>query len=242
MVGIVRQMGRHAAGVLMAEIPIHHFMPVTQVSKEPTTQFLPKWVEKCGGVKLDILGVNTLKDIQTCVRIIQERHGIKIDPWKIKDEPAFWDHAIKNSATIFQLHTNTVRDRAETMRPRNVQEAAILTSVFRPGAMDAASEEDPNKIMSDIFLERWTGKRQVKMVHPALEPILGVTKGIIVFQEQIMRIVHELAGLTMPETNKLRKAISKKESDDLKRQLQTVRQNLIDRGWTDEQATIISIR
>src|ERR1017187_10309802 len=75
------------------------------------------------------------------------------------------------------------------------------------------SEEDPSKNMADIFLERWTGKRPVKMIHPELASILGPTKGIIVYQEQIMRIVHELGGLTMPETNKLRKSISKKEGD-----------------------------
>jgi DNA polymerase-3 subunit alpha len=240
MVGIVRQMGRHAAGVLIADRPIHEFIPIMQVSKEPTTQLLPKWVEKCGGIKYDILGLNTLEDIRICLKHIKQRHGISIDPWKIKDDPDFWEAAINNPVTVFQLHTATVRDGLQTMRPKNVQEAAILTSVFRPGAMDAKSDEDPTKNMSDIFLERWTGKRAVKMIHPDLEPILGPTKGIVVYQEQIMRIVHELGGLTMPETNKLRKAISKKEGDDLKKLLQKVKEWLIvSRGWTEAQAESI---
>ena len=162
MVGITRQMGRHAAGVLIADVPIHDFMPVMQISKEPTTQLLPKWVEKCGGVKLDILGINTLKDIQLCLKLIQQRHGIKIDPWKIKDDPAFWNYITKNRAGIFQLHTETVRVGLQTMKPQNVQEGAILTSVFRPGAMDAISDEDPSKVMSTIFLERWTGSEMLR--------------------------------------------------------------------------------
>ena len=239
MVGITRQMGRHPAGILIADIPIHDFMPVMQISKEPTTQLLPKWVEKCGGIKLDILGINTLKDIQLCLKLIEKRHGIKIDPWTIKDDPAFWNYITKNRAGMFQLHTETVKVGLQTMNPQNVQGGAILTSVFRPGAMDAQSDEDPHKVMSTIFLERWIGIREVKMVHPDLEPILGMTKGIVVYQEQIMRIVHELGGLNMVETNKLRKAVSKKESDELKRMLQTVRQNLINRGWTEHQATTI---
>jgi DNA polymerase III subunit alpha len=239
MVGIVRQMGRHAAGVLIADRPVHDFIPIMQVSKEPTTQLLPKWVEKCGGVKYDILGLNTLEDIRLCLKLIRDRKGIKIDPWKIKDDPKFWAAAVKDPVTVFQLHTPTVRDGLRTMRPNRVQEAAILTSVFRPGAMDAQSEEDPTRNMAEIFLECWTGQRLVKMVHPELEPILGPTKGIVVYQEQIMRIVHELGGLSMSETNKLRRSISKKAGDELIKLLQVVEQNLIARGWTEHQAKTI---
>lgn len=236
MVGIVRQMGRHAAGVLIADRPVHSFIPIMKVSDEPTTQLLPKWVEKCGGVKYDILGVSTLEDIRLALKFIKERTGKVIDPWKIEDSNDFWEACANEPSGIFQLHTPTVRVGLQTMRPKSVQQAAILTSVFRPGAMDAKSDEDPNKNMSDIFLERWTGKRKVNYVHPELEPILGPTVGIIVYQEQIMRIVHELGGLTMPETNKLRKAISKKAGDDLMNMLMKVKMNLVARGWTDQQA------
>lgn len=236
MVGIVRQMGRHAAGVLIADRPVHSFIPIMKVSDEPTTQLLPKWVEKCGGIKYDILGVSTLEDIRLALRFIKERTGKVIDPWKIEDADDFWEACAVEPSGIFQLHTVTVRPGLQTMRPKTVQQAAILTSVYRPGAMDAPSDEDPSKMMSTIFLERWTGKRPVNYVHPELEPILKPTVGIIVYQEQIMRIVHELGGLTMPETNKLRKAISKKESDDLINMLAKVKTNLIARGWTEQQA------
>lgn len=236
MVGIVRQMGRHAAGVLIADRPVHSFIPIMKVSDEPTTQLLPKWVEKCGGVKYDILGVSTLEDIRLCLRFIKERTGKVIDPWKIEDAVDYWEAAINEPSTIFQLHTPTVRVGLQTMRPHSAQQAAILTSVYRPGAMDSKSDEDPNKTMADIFLERWTGKRKINYVHPELESILGPTVGIIVYQEQIMRIVHDLAGLTMPETNKLRKAISKKESDDLLKMLEKVKEGLLTRGWTELQA------
>lgn len=239
MIGIVRQMGRHAAGVLIADRPVHHFIPLTKVSDEPTTQLLPKWVEKCGGIKYDILGLNTLEDIRICLNHIKTRHGKTIDPWKLKDSDDFWEFSINSPATIFQLHTNTVRKGFQTMRPHGVQEAAILTSVFRPGAMDAISDEDPSKTMADIFLERWTGKREVNYVHPDLELILSPTKGIIVYQEQIMKIVHDLGGLSMPETNKLRKAISKKAGDDLMKLLQKVKANMIEKGWSELQAQTV---
>lgn len=236
MVGIVRQMGRHAAGVLIADKPIHHFIPVMKVSNEITTQLLPKWVEKCGGVKYDILGVSTLEDIRLAMKIIKERRGIEIDPWSIEDDPQMWKSVVIDPETIFQLHTDTVRPGLQTMQPKSVQEAAILTSVYRPGAMDAPSPENPNITMEKVFLTRWIGKSAVSYVHKDLESILKPTAGVIVFQEQIMRIVNEIGGLTMNETQKLRKAISKKASDDLINLLNKVKNNLISRGWTEEQA------
>lgn len=240
MVGLIRQMGRHAAGVLIADKPIHDFIPVMKISDEITTQLLPKWVEKCGGVKYDLLGLNTLEDIRICLKNIEKRHNLKLDPWNLPDDPKVWEAAVKDPETIFQLHTETVRPGLRLMKPRSVQEGAILTAVFRPGAMDAPSMEDPQVTMDEIFLNRWTGIARTWYIHQDLEPILGNTKGVIVFQEQIMEIAHKLGGLSMPETQKLRKAISKKASDDLIVLLNKVQDNLVaNRGWTEKQAEAV---
>jgi DNA polymerase-3 subunit alpha len=240
MVGLIRQMGRHAAGVLIADRPIHEFIPVMKISDEITTQLLPKWVEKCGGVKYDLLGLNTLEDIRICLKNIEKRHGLKLDPWNLPDDPKIWEAAARDPETVFQLHTETVRPGLRMMKPRSVQESAILTAVFRPGAMDAPSVEDPQVTMDKIFLNRWTGAARTWYIHQDLEPILGNTKGVIVFQEQIMEIAHKLGGLTMPETQKLRKAISKKASDDLIILLNKVQDNLVaNRGWTEKQAEAV---
>jgi DNA polymerase-3 subunit alpha len=241
MIGITRQMGRHACGVIIADRPVHEFIPLMKVKGELITQLTPEWVQKCGGVKYDFLGLNTLLDVQKCVRLIKERTGKVIDPWKIEDTPEIWEAAANNPSTIFQLHTQTVRHGLQTMRPKNVTEGAILTSIFRPGATDAVSDEDPNKTMADIFLERWTGQRETKYIHPDLIPYLSVTKGVITWQEQIMKIVHELGGLTMVETQKVRKSISKKVSDDLINSLNKVEKHLVEvRGWTKEQANSLT--
>ena len=240
MVGLIRQMGRHAAGVLIADKPIHEFIPVMKISDEITTQLLPKWVEKCGGVKYDLLGLNTLEDIRICLKNIEKRHDLKLKPWNLPDDPKAWESAVRDPETIFQLHTETVRPGLRMMKPRSIQEGAILTAVFRPGAMDAPSMEDPQVTMDEIFLNRWTGAARTWYIHQDLEPILGNTKGVIVFQEQIMEIAHKLGGLTMPETQKLRKAISKKASDDLIILLNTVQENLVmKRGWTEKQAEAV---
>lgn len=237
MIGITRQMGRHACGVIIADRPVHDFIPLMKIKGEMITQLTPEWVQKCGGVKYDFLGLNTLSDIQHCLKLIKERTGIEINPWKIQDDPKFWNAAIENPVTVFQLHTDTVRYGLQTMKPQNVLEASILTSIFRPGATDAISDEDPSKTMADIFLERWTGQREVKYIHPDLKPYLSVTVGVVTWQEQIMKIVNELGGLDMIETNKLRKAISKKSSDALIKLLNKVEKNLVElRGWTPEQA------
>ncbi len=240
MVGIVRQMSRHAAGVLIADKPIHHFIPVMKISDEITTQLLPKWVEKCGGVKYDILGVSTLEDTRLALKFIKERHGIDVDPWNIEEIPEMWNNVVYDPKTIFQLHTDTVRRGLQTMKPRNVQEAAMLTSVYRPGAMDAPSPDDPSVTMDTVFLSRWIGRSEVNFIHPDLEQILGPTKGIVVYQESLMSIAHDLGGLSMAETQRLRKAISKKASDELIVLLNQVKENLIkNRNWTEKQASDI---
>ncbi len=238
MVGIIRQMSVHAAGILIADRPVSDFIPVMKMGDQMATQLLPKWVEKCGGIKFDILGLNTLEDIRLALTYIKERHGLDIDPWEIPEDEEYWAATVKDPTTIFQLHTETVRKGLQTMKPKNTQEASILTAVFRPGAMDAISDEDPTKTMADIFLDRWTGKRPVRYIHPELETILKPTVGIIVFQEQLMKIANELGGLTKPETNQLRKAISKKTGDILLKLLFKMKEGLLARGWSEAQAEL----
>lgn len=235
-IGMVRQMGRHAAGILISDEPIHNFIPVTKVSGEPTTQLLPKYVEKAGGVKYDILGISTLEDIRLCINHIKERRGISIDPWKLEDNPEVWESIIDDPETVFQLHTETVRPGLLGMMPRSIEEGSALTSVFRPGAMDAPSDEYPGMMMSDVFVKRWRKELPVKYIHPDLEKYLGSTVGTVVYQEQAMSIAHELGNLSMQDTQKLRKAISKKMGDDLIFLLNKMKSGLISRGWTEQQA------
>jgi len=234
MTKLPRQMGRHAAGVIISDIPVQEFIPMMKVSDEPTTQLMPKWVEKSGGVKYDILGLSTLEDIRVALNLVKKRHGYDIDPWKIPDDPEVWNAITEDPTTVFQFHTETIRPGLRSMKPQSVQEAAILTSVFRPGAMDAPSEE-PGMTMADMFLFRWNNRQYVKYIHEDMKPIIESTVGVIVFQEQSMRIVHELGGLTMPETNQFRKAISKKSGDVLIKLLHKVKENLLDKGWSEDQ-------
>lgn len=237
MTDIVRQMSKHASGVLIADRPIEDFIPIMKINGETTTQLLPKWVEKCGGIKYDILGVNTLEDIRVAINIIKKRKSVSIDPWNVDDTIDMWQSVWEDPITVFQLHTQTVRPGLVAMKPRSLQEGAILTSVYRPGATDAPSDENPNITMEKIFIGRWQGTRETKLIHPDLENILGPTKGVLVYQESLMRIANELGGLTMLETQKLRKAVSKKASDDLIVLLNKVQDHLINvRGWTKNQA------
>jgi DNA polymerase III subunit alpha len=242
LTGLTRQMSRHAAGVIIAGEPVQNFIPVTKISDETTTQLMPKWVEKSGGVKYDLLGINTLEDIRLCLKLIEQRTGAKIDPWNVPDTKKHWADFVNDPTTVFQFHTNTVRPGLIKMQPSNVQHAAILTSLFRPGALDAPSDQDPSKTMADIFLECWQGYRKPHYIHSDLEPILKDTMGVIVYQESIMRIAHELAGLSMVETQKLRKMISKKNSDELILILQKMGKNLIGSGWTQEQVDSLTLQ
>lgn len=237
IVGITRQMGRHAAGVLIADRPVHEFVPLVKVSGEYATQISPKMVEQCGGVKYDILGLNTLLDIQRTLENIKRTTGETVNPWTVPDNGEYWDSCLADPTSIFQIHTTTVRGGLSEMKPRGVQQMAILTALFRPGAMDAPADDGSGRTMERVFLDRWTGKERVGYIHQDLIPYLKDTMGTIIFQETLSAIAHGLGGLSMPETNRLRKAISKKSAKDLSELLHKMSDTLLtDRGWSKQQA------
>jgi len=232
MVGVIRQSGVHASGVLISAEPLLGRVPMRHSkTKGMTTQLDMHDVETLGGVKFDWLGLRHLDTISQARQLIYERHGVWIDfdrtglsvpkgctnVLKFGDEhfsdPAIWP-AIGEGRTlgIFQVETPNCTSAAIEFKPQSHLDIADLTSVIRPGVSDAGLKE--------VYLRRRAGKEPVLYDHPMMEKIVGPgwvtnTYGVLVYQEQIMDCVGELAGFNADERDDVRKAVGKKYMDQL---------------------------
>lgn len=212
MVGIVRQPGTHAAGVVVNNEPIMGRVPTRRVKGQVTTQFDMHEVELLGGVKDDLLGLRHLDTLQAARDLILERTGRDVDYYAFGDaelrDPAIWPAVdAGDTAGVFQLETSGGTEDAMRFRPRSEVDVADLISVNRPGVIDAG--------LKDKYMARRAGYEPDVFDHPLMEGIVGDTHGILVYQEQLMRAARVLAGFTAEEAEGLRKVIGKKQAEKL---------------------------
>jgi DNA polymerase-3 subunit alpha len=205
--GLSRHAGIHAAGVVIAPRPIIEFLPLYRTNKdEITTQFDMNAVEKMGLLKIDFLGLITLDILEATVAAVADRLGIAVDldHLPLDDEPTYELFRSGRTACVFQFDSGGMRDLLRRAKPRIFVDLAALNALYRPGALDAGTVED--------YVRRRGGTR-VTYPLPELEPILSETLGILVYQEQVMRIAQLVAGYSLAEADLLRKAIGKKKRE-----------------------------
>jgi DNA polymerase-3 subunit alpha len=209
LTGIIRQTGVHAAAVLVSdsEEPLAQVLPTRVKNNTLTTQFDMYDIEELGGLKADFLALRHLDALQIARDLVKQRHGVDIDYETFGDEqygdPAIWAQIDDGQTTgIFQLGTSGGTDSAIEFRPRSMVDVADLISINRPGVRDAG--------LYHAYLRRRAGVEPVSYDHPLMEPIVGDTYGILIYQEQLIRTVRELAGFTADEADDLRKAVGKK--------------------------------
>lgn len=238
MVGTARSYGVHASAVLVSGEPLMGTIPMrrtkedkTKSSKIITTQFDMYDVEEMGGAKLDWLGLRHLDTLTMARTLIYERQGVWLDydrtglsvPAGCTNvvrlgrnhfrDPEIWPQIDRGHTTgIFQVETGNCTEAAIAFRPRNEVDIADLTSIIRPGVADAGLKE--------VYLRRRAGEEPVVYDHPLMENFVGPgwstnTYGILVYQEQFIQCVQELAGFTPDESDDLRKALGKKLMDKL---------------------------
>ena len=217
MVGVVRNYGKHASGVLINNQPLLGVIPMRTrnhgASDEiTTTQWDMYDIEELGGVKFDLLGLRHLDTLDSAARLVAERQGVRLDFEAFTDEhyrdPAIWEHIAAGRTTgIFQIETPGTTRTAVEMKPVNELDVAALVSIIRPGVKDAGE--------TDRYLKRRAGVEPVVYDHPMLEPIVSETYGVLVYQEQMMRAAKDLAGYDPGEVDDLRKAIGKKLADKI---------------------------
>ena len=232
--GLTRHASTHAAGVVISEKALDEYVPLFMTSDGQITTGVPmNSLEKIGLLKMDFLGLRTLTVISETIKIVKRTRGVDIDLESIPldDEKTFQLLARAESIGIFQLESSGMRDLLKKLKLEKFEEIIALLALFRPGPIGSG--------MLDDFIKRKHKKSAIRYDHPSLEPILKETYGIIIFQEQIMRIASELAGFTLAEADTLRRAISKKTPEIMAEARQKFVNGSHARGVDDETANKI---
>ncbi|MFZ7104673.1 MAG: DNA polymerase III subunit alpha [Peptococcaceae bacterium] len=206
--GMPRHAGTHAAGVVISQEPLDHYLPLQKTSDGGvTTQFAKENVEEIGLLKMDLLGLRTLTVINNAVDLIKDSKGIETDFSQIDlDDPKTYEMLSKSdSIGVFQLESSGLRAILKDLQPGHFEDIIALVALYRPGPLGSGMVED--------FIARKHGKKAIEYLHPGLEPILKPTYGIILYQEQVMRIASDLAGFTLGQADLLRRAMGKKKPE-----------------------------
>lgn len=208
--GLVRHASTHAAGVVLSNLPLVDHLPLF-VDKEGgiVTQYDMSCVEKIGLVKFDFLGLKTLTLIYECLKLIEVTRGEKIDisALKLDDKKTYRTLCNGNTTGVFQLESTGIREMTVKIRPNCFEDLVAILALYRPGPLDSG--------MAEEYIKRKHGKEKISYLHPLLEPILKDTYGVIVYQEQVMQIAQVLAGYTMGDADILRRAMGKKDPEEM---------------------------
>ncbi|MFQ5498524.1 MAG: DNA polymerase III subunit alpha, partial [Candidatus Zixiibacteriota bacterium] len=206
--GLARHCSTHAAGVVIAPSALTDYVPLFKGSKnEITTQFDMKMVEEIGLLKMDFLGLRTLTVIDDTVRMIRENHpdvALDIDNISLDDVDVYRLFSQARTIGVFQFESSGMRDYLRKLQPENFTDITAMNALYRPGPLDSG--------MIDTYIDCKKGKKKIKYLHPLLEQVLGATYGVIVFQEQVLKIANGLAGYTIGKADLLRKAMGKKDA------------------------------
>lgn len=206
--GLPRHAGTHAAGVVISEKPLEYYLPL-QLTNDGNiiTQLAKENVEEMGLLKMDFLGLRTLTVINKAIDEIEKNHGVKIDFQKIdmNDKESYELLCRGDAIGVFQMEGNGLRAILKELAPTHLEEIIALVALYRPGPLGSG--------MADDFIERKHGRKEIEYLHPMLEPILKSTYGVILYQEQVMRIASSLAGFSLGEADLLRRAMGKKKPE-----------------------------
>ena len=203
--GMPRHASTHAAGVVISRLPLDEYVPLYMSDKGIATQFNMTTIEELGLLKMDFLGLRNLTVIRDALELIEENYGVTIDFAKMGyDDPAVYEMiASGNTEGVFQLESNGMTSFMKNLKPSCFEDVVAGISLYRPGPMDSIPKYIENKKHPD----------NIKYVTPELAPILDVTYGCLVYQEQVMQIVRDLAGYSYGRSDLVRRAMSKKKKD-----------------------------
>ena len=206
--GLPRQIGTHAAGLVISPKPMMEYLPVCRGSKgEVLTQFDMKYTEMTGLVKFDFLGLKTLTVIERAIRLIEKVIGKRLDMAMLpEDDEKTYKLLRKGDALgVFQLESSGMRALLSSMQPEVFTDLIALVALYRPGPLESGMVSD--------FVNTKHGRMVAKYPLPQLEPILKETYGVIVYQEQVMKIANVLANYSLGDADNLRRAMGKKNPE-----------------------------
>jgi DNA polymerase-3 subunit alpha len=217
--GTNRNAGTHAAGVVIANGPLSDYVPLQRVVRKgedagsrggeavATTQWVMGDLEKVGLLKMDFLGLGTITLLDKAVRLIDKTRGEKIDVYKLPlDDPETYQLLQRGDAKgVFQLESDGIRELLKRVKPDNIRDIIALMALYRPGPLGGG--------MVDAYINCKHGREKPIYAHPIMEEVLGETHGVMVYQEQVMRILNRLGGIELSSAYACIKAISKKKEE-----------------------------
>ena len=231
--GLYRQSGMHAAGVVIGDRPLDELVPLYKDPKAdmPVTQYDMKFVEETGLIKFDFLGLKTLTVIKKAVDWVKISEGIDldIDNIPLDDKDTYQMLSRGDTTAVFQFESPGMKDVHKQIRPDRFEDLIAIVSLYRPGPMDNIP----------TYIKRKHGEEEITYLHPDLAPILGETYGIMVYQEQVMKIAQVLGGYTMGGADKLRKVMGKKMRDEIPKQRAMFTEGALKKGIPEATATAI---
>lgn len=210
--GMPRNCSKHAAGVVICKEVISDFVPLQKNGNDITTQFQKDEVEELGMLKMDFLGLTTLTDISKACQYIFENHGVSIDfdSMGYEDEEVYKLISTGDTGMIFQLESVGMQNFMKQLQPESLEDVIAGISLYRPGPMDCIPG----------FIESKQNPQKITYKTPLLEPILNMTYGYFVYQEQVMQAVQTVGGYTLGRADILRRAMGKKKVDIMKAEKQ----------------------
>jgi DNA polymerase-3 subunit alpha len=209
--GLARSAGTHAAGVVVSDRPIDEYVPLQTITGK--TDVITQWegptVEKAGMMKMDFLGLRNLTILDKAVKNVQRHRGVAIDPVKLPEDDSETFALLQRGETkgIFQLESGGMRDLLTKMKPDKFADIIATSALYRPGPLEGGM------VMTYVDVKH---KRQPQpRVHPIMDEILDETYGVMVYQEQVMRILNRLGGIELSQSYQCIKAISKKKLETI---------------------------
>lgn len=229
--GLTRHASTHAAGIVISDSPIMDHIPLYRGTKgEIVTQYPMEAIEKIGLIKFDFLGLRTLTVIEHAVRLINKgkSEGFKITDIPLDDKDTYRLLSSGDTAGVFQLESSGMRDILIRMGPERFEEIIAILALYRPGPIGSG--------MIDDFIKRKRGEVQIEYESPELKGILEETYGVIVYQEQVMKIANLLAGFSLGDADILRRAMGKKKPQEMATQKVLFIQGAVERGISVKKA------
>ncbi|MBK7105854.1 MAG: DNA polymerase III subunit alpha [Ignavibacteriae bacterium] len=210
--GMNRNASKHAAGVVITPGEVSDLVPLASAGAngDLVTQYNMKELDSAGILKMDFLGLRTLTIIRDTIDLIEQTQNIKIDidAIPIDDEKTyklFWNG---QTTGVFQFESAPMKEHLKNLKPTSIKDLSAMNALYRPGPMDFIPD----------FIDRKHGRKPIEYLHPSLEEILSETYGIIVYQEQVIQIANKIAGMTLAQADILRRAMGKKDLDEMQKQ------------------------
>ena len=230
--GLTRHASKHAAGIVITPEPIDEMLPIYIPPKtdELVAQYAMTELESIGFLKIDLLGLKNLTLIKKVVDAIYKNHGIAIDIDKLPLDDAKSFTLLQQGKTsgVFQLESSGLKDVLKKLKPEKFEDIIAVNALYRPGPLGSGMVED--------FILRKLGKQKIEYIFDELEPILAETYGVIVYQEQVMKIASVIAGYSLGESDILRRAMGKKKADVMEEQKKIFVEKAVARQFNGKKA------